>query len=66
MHDSNSYNSCIYIKQIYSILSHESRKLYILLNFLQGATIVDQIVSITPVENYVPKPEFRVCLLLAI
>ncbi|KVI09490.1 Nucleotide-binding, alpha-beta plait [Cynara cardunculus var. scolymus] len=25
----------------------------------QGATIVDQIVSITPVENYVPKPEFR-------
>ncbi|XP_071706363.1 binding partner of ACD11 1-like [Rutidosis leptorrhynchoides] len=26
---------------------------------LSGATIVDQIVSINPVENYVPKPEFR-------
>ncbi|KAI3520413.1 hypothetical protein L1887_09821 [Cichorium endivia] len=26
---------------------------------LSGATIVDHIVSITPVENYVPKPEFQ-------
>ncbi|KAL8193298.1 hypothetical protein R6Q57_026879 [Mikania cordata] len=26
---------------------------------LSGATIVDQIVSITPAENYVPKPELR-------
>ncbi|KAL5547176.1 hypothetical protein UlMin_006863 [Ulmus minor] len=26
---------------------------------LSGATIVDQIVSITPVENYVPKPEMQ-------
>ncbi|KAJ0908733.1 putative RNA recognition motif domain, nucleotide-binding alpha-beta plait domain superfamily [Helianthus annuus] len=26
---------------------------------LSGATIVDQIVSITPAEHYVPKPELR-------
>ncbi|KAI3826249.1 hypothetical protein L1987_00294 [Smallanthus sonchifolius] len=26
---------------------------------LSGATLVDQVVKITPVENYVPKPEFQ-------
>jgi hypothetical protein len=30
---------------------------------LQGATIVDQIVSITPVQNYVAKREMQVNLL---
>ncbi|KAK4382135.1 Binding partner of ACD11 1 [Sesamum angolense] len=30
---------------------------------LSGATIVDQIVSITPAENYVPQPEIRVIML---
>lgn len=50
---------------LYAISLYYSR-LYILCIFLQGATIVDQIVSITPAENYVPKSELRVELLLYI
>ena len=34
----------------------------LLLSFSQGATIVDQVVKITPAENYVPNREMQVSI----
>lgn len=59
IHEYSVYKCYLFIKQI-CISFFFINKLSC--HFLQGATLVDQVVKITPAENYVPKPELQVYL----